>query len=184
MHLKIGIRITVILSVNLVIISQSHSGSSSLKPKKGIIFKKLNIIQTPRPSLIFGTTIATGFLPVWSMVSMNNVISLNALREIRRTQKADPSYQAYKAKIQKMNKLELLDEMMNFQEERSKIGHLTPSMMILGQILFQALETQAETQELQTLTRSYRRHLKYELEEYLKFQNPLPKKIQAIQDSP
>ncbi len=63
-----------------------------------------------------------------------------------------------------MNKIELLEEMVRFQEERSEKGHLTPSMMIQGRILFRALEQHAETEELRLLASSYRRHLEHELE--------------------
>ena len=75
---------------------------------------------------------------------------------------------AYKAKILGMDKLELLEEMVRFQEERSRHGHLTPQMMIQGKILFKALEQSAETNELRLLTRSYRRHLEFELAALLK----------------
>ena len=53
--------------------------------------------------------------------------------------------------------------MVRFQEERSKMGHLTLQMMTQGKHLFKALERTAETQELKILTRSYRRHLEYEI---------------------
>ncbi|MGZ3697185.1 MAG: hypothetical protein ACXWP5_03750 [Bdellovibrionota bacterium] len=74
----------------------------------------------------------------------------------------------YRARILGMDKLELLEEMVRFQEERSRIGYLTLPMMIRGKILFKALEESAETQELKLLTRSYRRHLDYEMTEHLK----------------
>ncbi len=72
----------------------------------------------------------------------------------------------YRAKILSMDKMDLLEEMVRFQEERSREGQLTPKMMAEGQILFGALEKSAETEELRLLTRSYRRHLEYELTEY------------------
>jgi hypothetical protein len=62
-----------------------------------------------------------------------------------------------------MDKVELLHEMMLFQKERSKLGYLTIQMMIHGQILFQALEENAETEDLRLLASSYRKHLKCEL---------------------
>jgi hypothetical protein len=64
-----------------------------------------------------------------------------------------------------MEKVELLEEMVRFQEERSKLGQLSPQMMREGRHLFQALESSAETRELRTLAGSYRRHLELELEE-------------------
>jgi hypothetical protein len=95
---------------------------------------------------------------------MANVVSLKAARELKQSKHEDD---AYKAIILGMDKLELLEEMVRFQEERARIGHLTPSMMLRGKILFRALEDTAETQELRLLTRSYRRHLDYELAAYL-----------------
>ncbi len=74
---------------------------------------------------------------------------------------------AYQHFIDGMDKLDLLEEMVRFQEWRSKEGQLTPEMMVKGRILFKALEESAETPELKLLTRSYRRHLDYELDSYL-----------------
>jgi hypothetical protein len=94
---------------------------------------------------------------------MNNVVSLKAVREIKNAQTEDF---AYHAQILAMDKLQLLEEMVRFQEERSRVGELTLQMMVRGRILFKALEENAETQELRILTRSYRRHLECELTEY------------------
>ena len=99
---------------------------------------------------------------------MANVVSLKAVRELKQSHQED---EAYKAVILKMDKLELLEEMVRFQEERARVGHLTPSMMLRGKVLFRALEETAETQELRLLTRSYRRHLDYELSAYLEKPN-------------
>ncbi len=94
---------------------------------------------------------------------MSNVISLQAARSIRDAENED---HAYRALILSMDKLELLEEMVRFQEERSRIGQLSLDMMVRGRTLFKALEEAAETQELRLLTRSYRRHLDYELLEF------------------
>lgn len=94
---------------------------------------------------------------------MSNIVSLKAVREIKDAE----SDIEYRAKILGMDKLELLEEMVRFQEERSRIGHLTPRMMIEGKILFKALEDSAETNELRILTRSYRRHLEFELAAFM-----------------
>lgn len=94
---------------------------------------------------------------------MNNVISIHALREVKRIQQGDPEYQQ---RVVSMDKVELLEEMMRFQEERSQQGELTLSLMIRGKILFKSLELHAETRELKELAKSYRRHLKLELEHY------------------
>ena len=95
----------------------------------------------------------------------SNVIQLQRMREIKQYESED---HAYKARILVMDKLELLEEMIQFQEERKKMGKLSLSMMTRGKILFHALEKSAETDELKLLTRSYRRHLEYEMTEYLK----------------
>ena len=95
---------------------------------------------------------------------MSNIVSLKAVREIKEAE----GDMAYHARILGMDKLELLEEMVRFQEQRSHIGHLTPQMMIQGKLLFKALEDSAETNELRLLTRSYRRHLEFELSAYLK----------------
>jgi hypothetical protein len=94
---------------------------------------------------------------------MSNVVSLNAARTIRMTEQEDLAYQA---RILGMDKLELLEEMIRFQEERSRVGRLTVVMMLRGKLLFKALEENAETRELRLLTRSYRRHLEHELAAY------------------
>lgn len=70
----------------------------------------------------------------------------------------------YRARIAGMDKLELLEEMVTFQQERSQSGNLTRDMMERGIILFKALEETATTPELRLLTRAYHRHLVHELE--------------------
>jgi hypothetical protein len=99
------------------------------------------------------------------------VVNLAQYRSLKTTNEDDL---AYKAKILGMDKLELLEEMVRFQEERTKVGHLTPSMMVRGKALFSALEASAETNELRLLTRSYRRHLDYELSAYLQKKDSVP----------
>src|SRR3954463_969498 len=101
---------------------------------------------------------------------MANVVSLKAVRELKNSR---PEDDAYKALILGMDKLELLEEMVRFQEERSRVGHLTPEMMVQGKILLKALEESAETNELRLLTRSYRRHLEFELAAYLEKERAL-----------
>jgi hypothetical protein len=91
---------------------------------------------------------------------MGTVISLRAYKALK---DADQENLAYRAKILSMNKVQLLDEMVRFQEERRDIGSLTSSMMIRGLHLFRALEESADSQELKIMSRSYRRHLEYEI---------------------
>ncbi|MCM2280199.1 MAG: hypothetical protein NDJ89_19195 [Oligoflexia bacterium] len=106
---------------------------------------------------------------------MTNVVSIFAAREIKKAQEEDLAYQA---QILVMGKLDLLEEMVRFQEERSRLGSLTLPMMVRGKILFKALEQNAETQELRLLARSYRRHLEFEMAELLK--KPAPRLDDAV----
>jgi hypothetical protein len=96
-------------------------------------------------------------------MTYTNVVSLKAAKEMKDAENQDLDYQAM---ILGMDKLELLEEMVRFQEERSRVGHLSVNMMLRGKHLFKALEKNAETRELQLLTRSYRRHLEAELSDY------------------
>ena len=95
------------------------------------------------------------------------IISIDQARlRKQQTQTEDQQQEnRYRARILGMEKVELLEEMVRFQEERSRVGKLTPQMMRQGRHLFQALETSAETKELRILAGSYRRHLELELEE-------------------
>jgi len=89
------------------------------------------------------------------------VIDLVAERSKRGMAKHDPYYQI---QINRMSKMELLEEMVRYQDERTQKGKLTLTMMVRGRILFQALEMHAETDELRLLASSYRRHLEHEIE--------------------
>lgn len=100
-----------------------------------------------------------------SQISKTNIVSLVAVREQKN---AETEELAYRARILSMDKLALLEEMVRFQEERTSLGELTIQMMIRGKHLFKALEESAETNELRSLTRSYRRHLEAELADRLK----------------
>jgi len=93
------------------------------------------------------------------------VISFKALKNIKDEKEKD---RAYLYKIKRMDKFQLLEEMVRFQEERSQKDELTLNLMIKGQVLFKALEEHAETEALRSLSSSYCKHLAYELEEYLK----------------
>lgn len=94
------------------------------------------------------------------------VLHLQSLREVRKTEEAEA--ECIK-RIRTMDKITLLDEMVRFQEERSKTGHLTLSMIVRGRVLFDLLEKQAETRGLQAITGAYRRHLEHEMVHYLRF---------------
>jgi hypothetical protein len=92
-----------------------------------------------------------------------NIVSIKAFKAMK---EAENEEYAYRAKILSMDKLSLLNEMVTFQEERAATGNLTPGLMIRGKILFKALEENAETDALKSLSRSYRRHLEMELMEH------------------
>lgn len=92
------------------------------------------------------------------------VIDLELERKKRGLMPHDPTYQI---KINKMDKMELLEEMVRFNDSRSKGEKMSLALMIQGRILFKALELMAQTQELRLLAGSYRKHLEHELEEKL-----------------
>jgi len=92
---------------------------------------------------------------------MSNVISLRSYKALK---DSDAEELAYHAKILSLSKVELLEEMVRFQEERKTMGILTHPMMVKGRHLFKALEENADSQELKILSRSYRRHLDHEIQ--------------------
>jgi hypothetical protein len=91
---------------------------------------------------------------------MSNVVSIRAYKALK---DQDHEELAYRAQILSMSKVELLEEMVRFQEERKALGTLTSPLMVRGLHLFRALEESADSQELKILSRSYRRHLEYEI---------------------
>lgn len=99
-------------------------------------------------------------------MSNPHVVSLTALRALKREEAANE--QAYQIYIDGMEKVDLLNELVAFQEERTREGKLTPGLLVRGRILFRALEATAESDALLALMRSYRKHLEYEREEFLR----------------
>lgn len=95
---------------------------------------------------------------------MSKVISLEHYRVFRRVDSAALQDEAYLRVLQRMEKAELLEEMVRFQQRRSKVDSLTLPMMIRGRILFSTIEKTADTEALKSLASSYRRHLEHELE--------------------
>ncbi len=89
-----------------------------------------------------------------------NVVSLSVVRAIKQAKNLD-----YTQKIHSMSKVELLEEMVRFQQKRTTQGAYDQHMMLEGKILFQALEKVAETEELRTLSKRYQKHLTLELEQ-------------------
>ena len=72
---------------------------------------------------------------------------------------------SYEQRIAMMDKMQLLEEMVRFQEQRSRTGILTKLDAQSGIILFRELERKCETPELAALSSSYRRHLEIKLKE-------------------
>lgn len=91
---------------------------------------------------------------------MSNVVSLRAYKALKDVNGDELDYRAM---ILSMDKQELLEEMVRFQELRKLMGGLDAQMMVRGKHLFRALEEAADSQELKILSRSYRRHLEYEI---------------------
>ena len=91
------------------------------------------------------------------------IVSLRGYLDVQRAKKAES---VYLQRILKMDKLELLEEMIQFQDLRNEEKSLSPNLIIRGQILFNALEEVAETHELKSLTRDYKKHLDQELKNY------------------
>ncbi len=87
------------------------------------------------------------------------IIELKSFKELRNNRQSQLEYQAY---IDSLDKLELLNEMIRYQEKRSEKDELTHELLEQGLILFRTLELEADTDALQALARSYRRHLEYE----------------------
>lgn len=96
---------------------------------------------------------------------MSNVVAFNKFRIKSEHQSLSNRYSSF---IYHLGKLDLLEEMVRFQERRSRDGNLSPEMMVEGKILFKALNEIAETEEMAILTKSYLNHLNYEYAEYLK----------------
>ncbi len=96
---------------------------------------------------------------------IHNIIDIKSERKRRGMESHDVQYQRF---INDLSKIELLEEMVRYQEERSQTEHLNLSLIVRGKILFSALEFQAETEELRLLASSYRRHLEHEMTEMQK----------------
>jgi hypothetical protein len=93
--------------------------------------------------------------------NVNNVVSLKDWKE-KRTEQID--LYRYEIELMGMDKLELLEEMVRFQELRGKQRdvcgeHIPPETIERGLILFKQLKKNAETPELETLCASYLKSL-------------------------
>lgn len=96
------------------------------------------------------------------MSTRTNIISFQSFQAAKALRQNEQNLLDYQARLLSMDKVELLDEMVNFQKERTQRGQLTLDLVLKGRHLFKLLEENAETEELRTLTRSYRRHLDHE----------------------
>ncbi len=98
-------------------------------------------------------------------MSNAKIIDLSQFKSIQISKKEHSEYQLY---IDSLDKLQLLNEMVNFQHQRSEKGKLDATLMTQGLVLFRRLEQEAESEGLRSLAHSYRRHLEHELADYLK----------------
>lgn len=91
---------------------------------------------------------------------MSNVVRLDDYRPKPPTLPGDQRWDDYHGR---MDRFELLEEMVRFQEDRSRVGRLTKNLAERGLSLFATIEAVAETEELRRLSVSYRQHLAKEL---------------------
>lgn len=68
----------------------------------------------------------------------------------------------YEAKIEKMDMIQVMQEMVEFQQIRTKTGHLTIELIRKGLPLFKRLMDSATTDELRVFASSYYKHLQKE----------------------
>ncbi len=98
------------------------------------------------------------------VMSNAKIIDLDGFKKIQTSRKTHSEYQLY---IDSLDKLDLLNEMIRYQQHRTEVGQLTPEMMTKGMVLFRALELEAESEGLRSLAGSYRRHLEHEMADHL-----------------
>ena len=89
---------------------------------------------------------------------------------------------SHNSKISNMTKLELMEEMILFQKERSRMGYFTWPMIIRGQLLFKMIEESAETQEMKLLANSYLEYFNFEITNYEKLINPRNESEEPIEN--
>ena len=98
---------------------------------------------------------------------MGKVISLQKFRDSRVVIELDSKIiiepdSSYVAKIQAMSKIDLLEEMVDFQSARNRSKGLTPELIKRALPLFEALAKTADSAELRILSQCYFNHLLYE----------------------
>jgi hypothetical protein len=96
---------------------------------------------------------------------MGELHFLNQITEAKRIKK---ECLIYEDKLKKMDRLDLLEEMVRYQEQRSNEKSLTLKIIYDGLALFKLISETCETPELRLLSQSYHRHLSDQLTYYLK----------------
>lgn len=86
------------------------------------------------------------------------------LKDFRKEKHRQREFVRHKTVLEKLSKHELLEEMVNYHDAQKQAGEMTYELLFRGMALFELLEIEAETRELQILSRSFRRHLEYEWE--------------------
>lgn len=97
------------------------------------------------------------------MVNSSKTISpIISLDQFRANKIKHRAAQAYTARLQGLSKLELLEEMVQFQTEREELMEWSEELLNRGAALFERLQDTAETPELFSLSKSYLAHIEQE----------------------
>jgi len=88
---------------------------------------------------------------------MSNIVSLSSFRD-------EFSNPTYSAKIAQMDRLELVNEVVNFNEERYMNGGLNKDLIVKGLILFKNMAENSATSNFREFARSYHKHLELEMQ--------------------
>lgn len=88
---------------------------------------------------------------------MSNIVNLSSFRD----EFCNP---AYAAKIAKMDRLDLVNEVIHFNEERYINGGLNKDLIIRGLLLFKNMGENATTQNFKEFAMTYCKHLELELQ--------------------
>lgn len=90
------------------------------------------------------------------------------LSDFRKNKTYDEQINHWDRIFSQVDKMELLEHMVRFQEDRQRHVGLTEEMVCRGVPLFEQLKATAETEELYILCNSYHKHLLSELAELKK----------------
>jgi hypothetical protein len=83
--------------------------------------------------------------------------------ELERRKRGLPLDAEYQNRINQMDKAELLEEMVRYNESRLNQSDGNLKFLVQGRILFRALEVLSSTQDLRCLASSYRREIESEI---------------------